>query len=67
MGSYTKEMRRQMAEIEARIADGHKRGVCDSEGRSVKNGQGIFVARPMGFTSAAKTYRYDKYGNRTEV
>ncbi len=35
MGSYTKEMHRQMDEIHAKIVDAHRRGVCDKDGRTI--------------------------------
>jgi hypothetical protein len=41
--------------IKQMIVDGHKRGVCDSEGDSLCiNGRAIAKPRPLG--SAAKTY-----------
>jgi hypothetical protein len=41
--------------IKDMIVDGHKRGVCDSSGASIKIG-GVFVAKPITTNSAAKTY-----------
>lgn len=44
--------------IKALIVSGHRRGVCDINGGSVKKG-GVFIAKPR-FTpsSVAKTYVY---------
>lgn len=42
--------------IKALIVDGHRRGVCDSNGASIKR-NGVFVAKPrFGSSSVAKTY-----------
>ena len=46
MGSKTKEMDQQEQVIKKMIVDGHRRGVCDSEGRHVKNRDGRPVAKP---------------------
>lgn len=45
--------------IKEKIVDGYRRGVCDSSGRSVKMGNGVFVAKPrLGSSSVVKTYVY---------
>ena len=48
--------------IKAMIVDGHKRGVCDTDGVSAKvtntAGKRVFIAKPRIFSSAAKTYVY---------
>ena len=67
MASYTKAQRRQVEEVQAKIMAGYRRGVCDSEGRSVRDGQGAFIARPRNIPPTAKRYIYDKQGNRTQV
>lgn len=46
MGSYTKEMRKQMDEIHGKIVAAHRAGVCDKDGYSEKNEHGAMVARP---------------------
>jgi len=46
MGSRTKEMRQNEESIKKMIVDGHRRGVCDSEGRHVRNKDGRPVAKP---------------------
>ena len=43
--------------IKALIVAGHERGVCDSNGASVKK-DGVFVAKPMAMSSVARTYVY---------
>lgn len=49
--------------IKAKIVECHRRGVCDSRGRSIKvtncAGQKVYVARPrLGSSSVVKTYVY---------
>lgn len=49
--------------IKAQIFDGHRRGVCDSDGKSIKvtnvAGQRVFVAKPRFHpSSTVKTYVY---------
>lgn len=44
--------------VKAMIVDGHRRGVCDRNGDSVRGTSGAFVAKPMSFSSAAKIYVY---------
>ena len=44
-------------DIKAKIVEGHKRGVCDGNGASIKTKSG-FIAKPMSFPSVAKTYVY---------
>lgn len=41
-----KEAERQEQAIKSMIVAGHRRGVCDSEGRTVKRPDGRPVARP---------------------
>ena len=43
--------------IKALIVNGHRRGVCDRNGASIKI-NGVFVAKPRLFSSVAKTYVY---------
>lgn len=49
MGSLTKKQRQQQEEVKAKIMDGKRRGVCDGEGRSVRNADGVYVAVPRTF------------------
>ena len=57
MGSYTKLQRKQLSEVEAKILDGYRRGVCDIDGFSVRNDNGIFVAKPRGgYVTFRKVY-----------
>lgn len=49
--------------IKAQIFDGHRRGVCDSDGKSIKvinaAGQRVFVAKSRFYpSSAVKVYVY---------
>ncbi len=46
MASKTKEMRNNEEAIKQMIVSGHRRGVCDSEGRHVRNKDGRPVAKP---------------------
>ncbi len=46
MASKTKEMRANEEQIKQMIVNGHRRGICDSEGRHVKNKDGRPVAKP---------------------
>jgi hypothetical protein len=43
---YTRKQRQAMEEIRRTIMAGKRAGVCDGEGRSVTNGQGVLVAPP---------------------
>lgn len=44
-------------DIKQKIFEGHRRGVCDRNGASVKTKNGVFVAKPrFGFSSMVKTY-----------
>lgn len=46
--------------IKALIVAGHRRGVCDGNGASIKK-NGVFIAKPrFGLSSAVKTYVYRK-------
>ncbi len=45
--------------IKALIVEGHKRGICDSNGASVKVG-GRFIAKPRCPSSMVETYVYRK-------
>lgn len=51
-------MFRNEEDIKAKIVEGHRRGICDSSGASIKTEAGVFVAKPMSLSSAAKTYVY---------
>lgn len=48
--------------IKALIVAGHERGVCDSDGNSMKvtnaAGQKVYVAKPKRHSSVTKTYVY---------
>jgi len=46
MGHYTKEMQHQMNEIHDRIMVGYRAGVCDKDGYSEKDENGVFRAKP---------------------
>jgi hypothetical protein len=46
MGNLTKGQRAAEEQIKAKIVEGHRRGICDAEGRSVRNAHGAMVARP---------------------
>lgn len=51
--------------IKDKIVECHKRGTCDSSGRSVKvtnsSGRKVFIAKPrFGLSSVVKTYVYRK-------
>lgn len=46
MVSLTKKQREQEEVVKRMIVDAHRRGVCDSEGRSVKNEHGAYVPQP---------------------
>jgi len=52
--------------IKDKIVECHRRGVCDSYGRSVKitncAGQGVFIARPRRLSSVVQTYIYKDGG-----
>ena len=54
MANLTKKQRQQEDEIKAKIMDGKRRGVCDGEGRSVKNEYGIPVAPKRNMTGARR-------------
>ncbi len=48
--------------IKAKIAEGHRRGVCDSDGKSVPvfdiNGKKAYIAKPRNMSSSVtKRYR----------
>jgi len=47
VANYTKAQRDQMEAIKQKIMDGKKRGVCDGEGRSIKNEYGKPIAPPL--------------------
>ena len=59
MASKTKKQRQNEEHIKQAIVDGHRRGICDSEGNSVLRGD-ISVAKPRNLGPTAKTYVYDK-------
>ncbi len=43
--------------IKDMIVAGHRRGICDRNGDSVKNGNGVFVAKPaFGHGSTVSTF-----------
>lgn len=42
--------------IKDMIVSAHKRGVCDSNGASVKSSDGRFVAKPKTYSSVNMTY-----------
>lgn len=44
--SYTKAQRRQLDETHRLIVQAHRAGVCDKDGRSVTNEQGVMAALP---------------------
>lgn len=44
--------------IKEMIVDGHRRGVCDSYGRSMKKASGEIIAKPRPRSSVAKVYVY---------
>ena len=48
--------------IKDMIVSAHRRGACDSNGASVKNEDGRFIAKPRTFSSATKTYIYKDGG-----
>ena len=43
--------------IKRMIVAGHRRGICDSNGASIKRG-GVFIAKPRHSSSVDKTYVY---------
>jgi len=47
MANLSKKQRDQEEAIKRKIMAGKKRGVCDGEGRSVKNEYGMPVAPPI--------------------
>lgn len=58
--------------IKAKIVAGHRLGVCDSDGRSVRKmntgGRRVFVAKSRFHqTSVTKKYVYDKEGKLIHV
>jgi hypothetical protein len=60
MANLTKKMRDRQEEVKRMIMDGHRRGVCDTYGRTIKTEQGRPVAQPR-FKyrgSVIKTWRY---------
>ncbi len=42
--------------IKAKIVEGHRRGICDSNGASIKTKDGVFIAKPRCLSSVAETY-----------
>jgi hypothetical protein len=46
VANYTKAQRERQEAIKKAIMDGKRRGVCDGEGRSIKNEYGKPVAPP---------------------
>ena len=64
MSSKTLKMRQQEEGIKRLIVQAHAAGLCDAEGRSIDAPDGSTVARPRSLGSTARTFRYDKYGNR---
>lgn len=46
MGSRTKGQRELEAKVERLITNAHRRGVCDSDGKSIKKENGEFIAKP---------------------
>lgn len=50
--------------IKAKIFRGHKNGVCDSNGKSIRRmntgDQRVFVAKPRHVSSVTKVYVYEK-------
>lgn len=58
MGSKTKEMRANEEAIKRMIVAGHRRGVMDSEGNTIKNKDGRPVAKPRatGLVTFHKVY-----------
>lgn len=59
MGSLTKEQRAAEEAIKKMIVDGHKRGVCNKDGQSVRHPEfGVPIAKPriLGRVSYHKTY-----------
>lgn len=59
MGSKTKQMRDEEEIIKQMIVSGHRRGVCDSEGRTVRNKDGRPVAkkRPRGHVTYHEVFK----------
>jgi len=49
-------------DIKAKIFEAHRRGVCDSNGKSIRRmntgGKRVFVTRPRHVSSVTKTYVY---------
>ncbi len=56
MGSKTEKMRKNEEKIKEAIVSAYRRGVCDSEGRSITNSKGLLIPKPHSFNSTAKTY-----------
>ena len=56
MANLTKDQRKMEAGIKTMIYRGYKRGVCDSDGNSVKNTHGKPIAKPRP-TSPSATKR----------
>lgn len=42
--------------IKDMIVGGHKRGICDSDGRSVKSEDGRFIAKPRARSSVSQVF-----------
>lgn len=63
MGSLTKKQREQQEEVKIKIMDGKRRGVCDGEGRSVRNAAGVYVAVPRTF-GVRRRWVWDRKANR---
>lgn len=64
MGHYTKEMRHQMDEIHNRIMASYQAGVCDKDGYSIKNENGVFKAKPRNMRGRITFHKvYPKHAN----
>jgi hypothetical protein len=62
MGSYTKLMRQQQEEVNEKIMDGYRRGVCSKNGETIKvNGRPVAKPRILGHVTFRRVY--PRYGN----
>lgn len=53
MANLTKKQRAGQEDIKRMIVNGHRRGVCDSSGRTVKTEQGRPIAMPRAMAPSA--------------
>lgn len=62
MANLTKQQRQAEEVIKGMIYRAHQRGVCDSDGRSVKNAHGMPIAKPRtGYVTVHKVFPRREY------